>query len=95
MTFTFLGCLGCTPKSVDLEYPKVGGILDPVQGEEGGMSDQQLVNTYVLDASEAEHSRLIGLAQQSAGNVRELCARAGLREGHVSLTSDAASSVRW
>jgi ubiquinone/menaquinone biosynthesis C-methylase UbiE len=45
------------------------------------MSDQQLANTYVLDASEAGHSRLIGLAQQSADNVRELCARAGLREG--------------
>jgi cyclopropane fatty-acyl-phospholipid synthase-like methyltransferase len=45
------------------------------------MRDQQVADTYVLEASEAEHSRLIEAARLAADNVRELCARAGVREG--------------
>src|SRR5215467_3822206 len=45
------------------------------------MNDLQLASTYVLEASDAEHARLIRGAQRGAAAVRELCARAGLGPG--------------
>jgi SAM-dependent methyltransferase len=45
------------------------------------MTDQQLAHSYVLEASEAEHARLLSIAQVSADGVRDICARAGLGEG--------------
>jgi SAM-dependent methyltransferase len=45
------------------------------------MSDRQSAGTYILEASEAEHARLIRLARGSAETVREMCARAVVTAG--------------
>ena len=45
------------------------------------MSDRQTEGSYVLEASEAEHARLIKVAQANAQTVREMCARAGVATG--------------
>jgi ubiquinone/menaquinone biosynthesis C-methylase UbiE len=45
------------------------------------VAEEQLARTYSLAASEAEHARLIAVAGQTADQVREMCARAGLGAG--------------
>ena len=46
-----------------------------------GVSEEQLARTYLMEASEAEHARLIAVAQRQADQVREMCARAGVGAG--------------
>jgi SAM-dependent methyltransferase len=45
------------------------------------VDDRQLARTYAVEASEAEHARLIALARRSADQVREMCARVGVGPG--------------
>lgn len=45
------------------------------------MNEQLSERGYVLEASEAEHARLIRLARRNAETVREMCARAGVTAG--------------
>jgi SAM-dependent methyltransferase len=45
------------------------------------MAEGQVARTYLMEASEAEHARLIALARRQADQVREMCARAGVGAG--------------
>jgi len=45
------------------------------------MSDEQLARTYTMQASEAEHARLVAVARRDSDHVREMCARASVGEG--------------
>src|SRR5262245_25185886 len=42
---------------------------------------EQLARTYMLDASDAEHARLIDIARRTGDIVRELCALGDIGEG--------------
>jgi SAM-dependent methyltransferase len=46
-----------------------------------GMAEGQAARTYLMEANEAEHARLIALARRQADQVREMCARAGVGAG--------------